>query len=161
MKLIAEQLSIRQADASEAEDVATLINRAFQVERPLIAGDRANTAQVDAWFRAGEFLVCGEPGALVGCVYLETKGHRAYVGLLSVEPARQGKGLGARLMAAAEQRCREKGCRFVDLRVVSGRHELLPFYSKLGFTRTGTSPMPGNIVMKVPCHYLHFTKHLG
>lgn len=161
MKTRKNEPTIRSAQTSEAAEIAGLINHAFQAERALIDGDRTNTAEVEAWFKNGEFLVCGDPGRLFGCVYLEAKGHRAYLGLLSVDPAHQGKGIGAGLMAAAEEWCRKNGCRFVDLRVLSGRQELLPFYSKLGYTRTGTSPMSGTIPLKVPCHYVHYTKHLG
>lgn len=161
MKTKNNEPTIRPAQTSEAEAIARLINEAFQVERLLIEGDRTNTTEVEGWFKTGEFLVCGDSDRLLGCVYLEPKGHRSYLGLLSVEPAHQRKGLGTSLMTTAEEWCRRKGCRFVDLRVLSGRPELLPFYSKLGYIRTGTSPMSGTLTFKVPCHYVHYTKHLG
>jgi GNAT superfamily N-acetyltransferase len=97
---------------------------------------------------------------LLGCVHTELRGERGYVGLLSVEPQLQMKGLGRRLMAAAEQHLSDAGCGGVDLRIISARPELLRFYAKLGFVETGISPMPVDAPLKMACHFIHMSKPL-
>ncbi len=68
-------------------------------------------------------------------------GERSYLGLLSVDPARQKIGLGRRLVAAAEEFAREMGSHHMDLTVVNLRTELPPFYRKLGYVENGTEPI--------------------
>src|SRR4051812_20081559 len=100
-------MTIRRAEVSEAEAIAVLINSAFgPAEGFFIAGDRINADEVRTLFEKGAFLVAGD---YAGCVYVEPRGARAYLGLLSVAPARQGEGLGKRLTAAAEEFARGQG----------------------------------------------------
>jgi len=97
----------------------------------------------------------------VGCVYVEVRGDRGYVGLLSIDPARQRSGLGSRLMAAAEDHARKAGCHAMDLRVVNLRRELPGFYRRLGYAETGTEPFPPDAKPKLPCHLVTMSKHLA
>ena len=81
--------------------------------------------------------------ALAGCVYAELRGERGYFGLLAVDPQRQRCGIGARLIAAAEEHCRAAGCRFMDLTFVNLRQELPGYYRSLGYVENGTLALPG------------------
>jgi len=153
--------SLRKADPAEAEAIAGLINRAFAVERFFIDGDRTNREEVLELFRTGTFLLTEDGNLLVGCVYIERREKRAYLGLLSIEPARQRSGLGSRLMAAAEDQARQWGCHAVDLRVVSLRQELPGFYRSLGYAENGTEPFPPEAATKLPCHLVRMSKPLG
>ena len=40
------------------------------------------------------------------------------------------------------------------------RHELPPFYQRLGYVETGTAPFPEEIKSKLPCHFLIMSKPL-
>ena len=80
---------MRIAEIADAEEITKLINAAFVVERPFIDGDRIDLEQVLARFAKGEFLVMHEDGAMIGCVYIEPRGERSYLGLLSIDPSRQ------------------------------------------------------------------------
>jgi GNAT superfamily N-acetyltransferase len=93
-------------------------------------------------------------------VYVEPRGDRAYLGLLSVDPASQHNGLGKLLMDAAEEFCRELGCRFMDLNVVNLRGDLFGFYGRRGYVETGTTPFPTDVVTKLPCHFIDMSKSL-
>jgi ribosomal protein S18 acetylase RimI-like enzyme len=95
---------------------------------------------------------------LAGCVYVEIRGDRGYVGLLSVDPPRQGTGLGCKLMDAAEDYFRAAGCSGVDLRVISPRTPLPLFYRRLGYMETGTAPFSAEVKCKVPGHYIIMSK---
>ncbi len=157
----ASEVSVRKAKVAQADAIAGLINRAFAVERFFIDGDRINPDQVRQLFSSGEFLVAHDDNALVGCVYVEKRGERSYLGLLSIDPARQGSGLGSRLMAAAENHAQGMGSHVMDLRVVSLRRELPGFYRRLGYVETGTEPFPEEARLKAPCHLVTMSKGLG
>lgn len=58
--------------------------------------------------------------------------------MLAVDPSAQGRGLGRLIVEAAEGYCRQQGCRFMDITVLSLRPELAPFYRRLGYVETGT-----------------------
>lgn len=153
---------IRAAVTSDAAAVARVINAAFVVERIAFDGDRTDPDGVRALMKTGKFLLAEEDACgLVGCVYVELRGERSYLGLLSVNPAFQGKGLGGQLVAAAEEYSRDTGCRAMDLRIISPRAEdLLPFYKRLGYAETGTAPFPADVPTKLPCHYIVMAKPL-
>jgi GNAT superfamily N-acetyltransferase len=140
--------------------LARLINAAFRVEQPFIEGDRINPDGVGAYMERGKFLLAEDSAGLAGCVYVELRGDRGYVGLLGVDPPRQGTGLGRKLMDAAENYFREAGCRAVDLRIVSARTPLPAFYRHLGYVETGAAPFPADAPAKVPCHFILMSKSL-
>lgn len=56
----------------------------------------------------------------------------------AVDQARQGEGLGRRMLEAAEDRFRRMGCEAVDITVLSLRPEFPPVYGRLGYVETGT-----------------------
>jgi GNAT superfamily N-acetyltransferase len=140
-----------------------LINKAFKVEAFFIVRDRLIPDETLAYFRKGRFLLAEENHTLTGVVYVELRGDRSYLGLLSVDPSLQKSGVGRRLMAAAEEFAREMGSRHMDLTVVNLRTELPPFYRKLGYTENGTEPIRAEMVPRVtqPCHFIRMTKPLG
>lgn len=154
------EIHLRVAEPSEADAVAALINAAFRVERFFIDGDRITAEQVRRQFHSGRFLVLEEAGRLVGCVYVEPRGERAYLGLLSIAPELQGGGLGSRLITAAEEHARAAGCRHMDLQTVNVRTELPPFYRRRGYAESGAAPFPPEAKPKIPCHFVKMTKAL-
>ena len=152
---------IRPAVLEDVEPLAALINAAFRVEQPFIDGDRINPDGVRAYMQKGKFLFAEDSAGLAGCVYVELRGDRGYLGLLGVDPPRQGTGLGRKLMDAAENYFREAGCRAIDLRIVSARAPLPAFYRHLGYAETGTAPFAPDVPVKVPCHYILMSKSLA
>lgn len=154
-------LRIRVASPEDVEPLSRLINAAFVVEQPFIEGDRIDPGGVRLYMEKGKFLIAEDPNGLAGCVYVELRGERGYVGLLGVDPLRQGTGLGRKMMDAAENYFREAGCRAVDLRIISPRAPLIVFYGHLGYSQTGTTPFAPGVPVKVPCHYVLMTKQLS
>jgi GNAT superfamily N-acetyltransferase len=109
----------------------------------------------------GTFLVAEDSGGLGGCVYIMTEEGRGYLGLLSVQPARQGVGIARQLVGAAENLARKSGSHAMDLRVIAARAEqLLPFYRRLGYEVVRTEPFPADLVTKLPSHYILMSKPL-
>ena len=156
----ADTLHIRPAVPADTDALAVLINSAFRVEQPFIEGDRTNPDGVRAYMQKGKFLLAEDSAGLAGCVYVELHGDRGYLGLLGVDPARQGAGLGRKLMDAAEDFFRQAGCCTIDLRIVSTRAPLPDFYRHFGYAETGTAPFAPDIPMKVPCHFILMSKSL-
>ena len=156
-----DHLGIRHAGSADVEALAALINVAFRVELPFIGGDRTNPAGVREYMKKGKFLLAEDSSGLAGCVYVELRGDRGYLGLLGVEPGRQGTGLGRKLMDAAEKFFRDAGCVAVDLRIVSARTPLPAFYRHLGYVETGAAPFPNDVSAKVPCHYILMSKSIA
>src|SRR5258708_26771840 len=155
-----DALRFRVASPADAEALARLINAAFRVEQPFIDGDRTNPDGVRAYMEKGKFLLAENTAGLAGCVYVEIRGDRGYLGLLVVDPQRQGTGFGHKLMNAAENFFRQAGCVAVDLRLVSARTPLPAFYRHLGYLETGTAPFAPDVPAKVPCHYILMSKTL-
>ena len=155
-----DTLRFRVASLADVEALARLINGAFRVEQPFIEGDRTNPEGVRAYMEKGKFLLAEEAADLAGCVYVELRGDHGYLGLLGVDPSRQGTGLGRKLMDAAENFFRQAGCVAIDLRVVSARTPLPSFYRHLGYLETGTAPFAPDVPAKVPCHYILMSKTL-
>ena len=152
---------IRPANLSDDEKITAIINAAFKIaEGFFIDGNRISREEVRQHLESGVFLVAETEGEIAGCVYLEPRGERAYLGLLSVDPAIQQSGLGSRLMTAGEDYCREQGARFMDIYIVNLRTELPAFYRKRGYVENGVTPFPADVPTKQPCHFINMSKPL-
>src|SRR4029077_11562689 len=150
-------MTVRVAEAHEADELLRVTNAAYQVEKFFIDTDRLSREALDRLLLKGVFLVTDDLG---GCVYVELRGERAYFGPLSVDPARQGSGTGKLLVKGAEDFARAPHCRHMDLRLVNLREELPAFYRKLGYLETGTEPFPHDEPTKLPCHLICMSKEL-
>jgi GNAT superfamily N-acetyltransferase len=154
-------VELRIAEIEDAAGITSLINSAFRLaEGFLLDRDRIDLESVQSLLEKGKFLVANDGGTLAGCVYVELRGERAYLGLLSVDPQRQRAGLGSLLMNAAEEYCAKVGCQFMDLQMVNVRHELPAFYHRRGYVETGTAPFPPDLNTKLPCHFVKMSKPL-
>jgi ribosomal protein S18 acetylase RimI-like enzyme len=154
-------ISIRNAQESDVEAIVRLINTAFLVEIFFIERDRTNPEMVRGLMKKGKFLLAEDGPSLAGCVYVELRGERGYLGMLSVDPARQKMGLGRQLMAAAENFFRDAGCSFSDLMIVNVRQDLLTMYRRLGYAEAGTAPYENRFPTKMPVHFIAMSKPLA
>jgi GNAT superfamily N-acetyltransferase len=153
---------IQPASRSDCAAMARLINSAFAVET-FIEGGRTDEAEILERMNKGEFLLgCDETGELTASVYVEVRGTRGYFGMLAVDPQRQGNGLGRKMVEAAEEYCRGKGCTAMDLTVLSLRPELPPLYRKLGYAESGVEEFRPSRPLKpgFACHCIVMSKGL-
>ena len=155
-----ETAPIRFARAADLDALTALINAAFVVEQPFLEGERIDEQGTREFFEKGKFLIAEDLAGMAGCVFCELRGDRGYLGLLAIEPSRQGKGWGRKLMAGAEDYFRDSGCQVVDLRVISPRAPLPSFYQHLGYVETGTAPFAPLLPTKVPGYYILMSKQL-
>lgn len=87
---------------------------------------RSKAAEVkDVWLPAAETLVWEEEGRPVAFVSITDN---EYVGALFVEPSRQGRGIGARLLASAQT-----GRKCLRLHVYAKNKRAAAFYVRHGF----------------------------
>jgi len=154
-------VSIRTADTDDIPALVRLISAAFAVEQFVFEGNRVNAQETQSFMATGRFLIAEDASGFAGCIYLEIRKDRGYLGLLAVDPPRQGTGLGRKLVVAAEDYFRAAGCCAIDLRVISQRKPLPPFYRRLGYAETGTAPFAPSLQPKVPGHYILMSKSLG
>ena len=159
--MIKSTVPIRIATSADAAKITDVINAAFRiVEGFFLDSERITEAEVQESLTKGDFLLVESDEKLNRCVYVEMRGTRSYLGLLSVDPGCQQGGLGSLLMQEAEQYCRERGSRFMDILIVNLRDDLPPFYKKRGYIENGTSPFPPDVETKMPVHFINMSKPL-
>jgi ribosomal protein S18 acetylase RimI-like enzyme len=139
--------------------VAALVNNGYRgegsragwtTEADLFNGERTNPNALaeDLEATTGRLMLTMRetPGSpIVGCVYLDTRvaPGKCYLGMLTVQPGDQARGLGRALLNAAEQKARDTGAERMRLCVLSPRDELMAWYERRGYRRTGeTKPFP-------------------
>ena len=89
---------------------------------------------------------------------MEIRGERGYFGMLSIEPVRQGTGVGHRLANVVEQQFRDAGCKMSDLKIVNVRTELHVLYRRWGYVDTGTAVYDDPTPTKIPVHFITMSK---
>lgn len=142
-------LSYRPAVVGDVERIVALVNSAYRgessragwtTEADLLDGQRTDADEVSSLIAAddGIILLCLEYEEIIGTVHLQHGKHVAYMGMLVIKPGLQGQGLGKKLMRAAE----DTAIKMWDVSkmliyVVTLRHELIAFYERRGYRRSG------------------------
>ena len=120
--------------------------RGWTTESDLLDGQRTDAAGVAALLDQPDSLVllAERDGALLASCHIERRGEHGYFGMFAVDPARQGDGLGKAVLAEAERIAREQWqCRAMHMAVIVQRAELIAFYERRGYRRTGEyQPFP-------------------
>ena len=134
----------RKATSADIPEIVRVINLAYRVEDFFVNGDRTNAEDIQrrmSQSNASIIVVDAlDSTSLAGAVWMEINDGRGHFGMLSVDPAHQGKGVAKALIEAVEKKCRDAECAFLDIEVVNLREELPPFYTRLGFTHRGVMP---------------------
>lgn len=156
-------LSFRPALLSESSVIASLVNAAYRgetsrqgwtTEADLLDGLRTTTEEVQSLVGSEHsILLAGiKNDEIIASVCLEKDADAAHIGMFVVSPAMQGLGIGKQLLADAESYAqRHWGVRMFLMHVISVRHELIAFYLRRGYGRTGKMrPFPVNPAMWQP-----------
>lgn len=145
-----------QAHSSQAKEINDLVNSAYRgdsskrgwtTEADMIGGQRSDTTSIKELIdRESSVILIAEnenSGALEGCVHLEKQDERCYLGMLTVKPTLQGKGLGGMMLEEAEAFAQFWDCSHVFMTVIAQRAELIKWYEERGYRNTGeTKPFP-------------------
>lgn len=148
-------LSFRSAVDADVPELVALVESAYRgdasrggwtTEADFLDGQRTDEDGVRQVISTPDsiLLVVERAGALVACCQLEHRGDHVYFGMFAVRPGLQGAGLGREIMAEAERRARTVwGAKEMRMTVVNVREELIAYYVRRGYRRTGElSPFP-------------------
>lgn len=135
---------------ADLEAVAALVNLAYRSEGGwthevgVVDGNRIDAQALadDIAQPQTTILLMREAGDLVGCVRIDIDPESpglAGIGMVAVPPGLQDRGLGRRLLAAAEAFALRHGARRAELTVVSVRAALIAWYERQGYRRTGVT----------------------
>lgn len=163
-------MSILLANKNDIPELIVLLNSAYRgegskqgwtTEADMITGEiRTDAPTMNQLMDtpAAIFLkYVNEQGEIEGCVFLHKREDKMYLGMLSVAPKLQAKGIGKQLLKAAEQYAKEKNCAAIFMRVISIRPELIAWYERHGYTKTGAAePFPENDPFGTPTEELEF-----
>ena len=152
---MSQEISFIRARIDDAGRIVALVNRAYRGdssrsgwtnEADLFDGPRTDESEVrDLIASDGSMiLVCVQGTDIVGSVLLKKSESTAYLGMLVTDPLVQGAGIGSRLMQAAEAVAREQwAATRISITVITCRDELVAFYQRRGYRRTGRiAPVP-------------------
>ena len=162
-------MNISKATFQDIPQLVTLINCAYRgehskkgwtTEADLLGGLRTDQDSLEKMMNKKNAVIlkfCNEDSVLQGCVYLEKKEDKMYLGMLTVSPLEQAKGIGKKLLLAAEKYTGDQKCSAIEMTVISVRDELIKWYQKHGYHKTGiTKPFPSDTKFGIPRQPLEF-----
>jgi len=163
-------MQISPAHIKDIPDLVALINSAYRgeaskkgwtTEADLLKGelrtDIPTLTEIMNRLHAVILKYTSTEGSITGSVFLEKQERGLYLGMLSVSPLQQAGGVGKQLMKVAEQYAKENNCPCIFMNVISVRHELIAWYERLGYQKTGeTKPLPTDTKFGVPTQPLEF-----
>ena len=140
--------SITTAIPQDAPELERLVNSAYRgdssrigwtTEGDLLDGTRTDASAIEDLLRKNGTLILKyvENGKILGCVELAREAEGLYLGMLTVQPRLQGKGIGKALLKAAEAEAKKQRCSKIFMSVISVRTELINWYLRHGYTDTG------------------------
>lgn len=142
-------LAYRFATLEDAAKIVALTESAYRgeasragwtTEADLLDGRRTGMDEMQTLLgRADARMLLAFAGEeLVACAKLEHEGTCTYFGMFSVDPQRQGQGLGRAVLAKAEAvAVQEFGATHMRMEVIVQRSELIAWYERRGYRRTG------------------------
>lgn len=149
MTVNADPLQFRPAVARDVLRVVELIESAYRgdasrvgwtTEADMLGGRRTGAEDIEAILvrPQSQMLLAERDGELIACAHVAVEDGSGYFGMFSVQPRRQGEGLGKRVLAEAERIASAHWhCPTMRMTVIDIREELIAFYERRGYSRTG------------------------
>lgn len=148
-------LAFRSAGPSDIPAIVALVESAYRgeasragwtTEADLLDGRRTGEDDVGAQIdRSNSRILLAEcEGELLACAHVAVEEAAGYFGMFSVKPGLQGTGIGGRVLAEAERIVRDEyGQGHMRMTVIDVREELIAWYERRGYRRTGIKkPFP-------------------
>lgn len=141
------------ADSSHFPEIAALVNAAYRGgeqgvgwthEAGLVDGPRTSPEDLERELahphRTEILCLRDDPlSPILACVLLRQHADHCYLGMLSVAPQAQDRGLGRKLIDISESRARAWNRDRVRMTVLDVRDTLIAWYERRGYLRTGES----------------------
>lgn len=132
----------------DAPELSVLVNSAYRgdtgrqgwtTEADLIEGSRTDAELLTAVIQKPGSLILKyvDNGKIIGCVELRKEEDKLYLGMLTVNPTIQGKGIGKALLKASEEEAKKQKCSAIFMNVLTVRKELIDWYIRQGYYDTG------------------------
>lgn len=142
------EYKIERATSRDAPRLSELVNSAYRgeyarqgwtTETDLLDGTRTDAAALrEVIDRPGTVILKYVEGDnILGCVELAIEDNHLYLGMLTVEPRLQGKGIGKLLLEAAEKFAVQHHCPRIYMTVITVRSELIQWYQRHGYVDSG------------------------
>ncbi len=148
-------LTFRTATVADVDALVALVTSAYRgdasrvgwtTEADLLDGTRIDPdiLRQDILRDRSLVLLAERDGELIACAHISDDGDAGYFGMFSVSPTLQGGGVGKQLMGEAERIVHQQwGHALMRMTVIDVRAELIAFYERRGYRRTGiTKPFP-------------------
>jgi ribosomal protein S18 acetylase RimI-like enzyme len=148
-------LTFRPATLADSDRVIALVESAYRgdasragwtTEADFLDGRRTGPDDIEAILARphSRLLLAESDGELVACAHVAVEDGAGYFGMFSVSPGLQGGGVGKRVLAEAERIAHEDwACPTMRMTVIDIRDELIAFYERRGYRRTGIrKPFP-------------------
>jgi len=150
------EATLRLATLDDIPTLVDLVTRAYRgdasragwtTEADLLDGNRidAELLHADLQRPRSAVVVLEDPNArLLACAHVADSDGAGYFGMFAVEPTLQGGGIGKRILAECERIARDDwGLPVMRMTVIDVRDELIAFYERRGYRRTGVfKPFP-------------------
>ena len=161
---------ISKATLNDVSELNALVNSAYRgdssrrgwtTEADLLDGIRIDEDRLTELIQKPDSMILKyteEPNKIIACVHLEKEILKLYLGMLTVSPELQGKGIGKEMLWAAEKEAKKFLCRSIYMTVLTDRTELIAWYNRHGYLNTGNiEPFPsGDPRFGLPKKYLEF-----
>ncbi|MCU0368361.1 MAG: GNAT family N-acetyltransferase [Cyclobacteriaceae bacterium] len=139
---------ITPAVIADAPELDKLVNSAYRgdssrqgwtTEADILDGTRTDAAAIAELIQTPgtTILKYVEENEILACVELKKEDGKLYLGMLTVKPKLQGKGIGKLLLKEAEEEAKRQNCTSIFMTVISVRKELIDWYVRHGYTPTG------------------------
>ena len=159
-----EPLRFRSATPADIPAVVALVESAYRgdasragwtTEADVLDGRRIDAEGVAEVIAKPDsrVLLAERDGALLACAHVEKRDGDGYFGMFAVVPGLQNAGIGRQVLAEAERLAAgDFGCTRMRMTVIDLRDELIAWYERRGYRRTGEhAPFPyGNERFGVP-----------
>ncbi|MBP8114514.1 MAG: GNAT family N-acetyltransferase [Chitinophagaceae bacterium] len=163
-------MPVSKASIEDIAELVPLINSAYRgeaskkgwtTEADLLVGamrtDVTMLTELMSNTNATVLKFTNEENKIIGSVYLDIQDRGLYLGMLTVSPLLQAGGIGKQLMYASEAFAKDNKCACIFMNVISIRHELVAWYERLGYNKTGeTKPLPTDNRFGVPTQPIEF-----
>ncbi len=148
-------IALRDAQPEDVPAIVALVESAYRgdvsrtgwtTEADLLDGQRidANGIAADLDRPHSRIRLASREGELLACAHVAENDGAGYFGMFAVRPDLQGAGLGKIMIADAERVAREEwAMATMRMTVIDVRAELIAFYERRGYRRTGAhQPFP-------------------
>ncbi len=151
----AAALQFRAATAADIDAIVALVESAYRgdvskqgwtTEADMLDGRRTGADDVGACIAPprSRILLAERGDRLLACAHVAEEDAAGYFGMFSVRPDQQGGGIGKAVLDEAERIARDEWqLSSMRMTVIDIRAELIAFYARRGYRRTGiTKPFP-------------------